>query len=379
MSSTHASSQAEATIAQAGEMVRVGIAGRLDADALPAIWKPVTDAASDSGPGGVEIDGTGLDYCDGAGLGLFAEVRRLAVTNGGELRFTGLSDDLLALVQSSQLNDAKASVLNPPKPPGSVTQIGQATAAIFDDIVAMICFVGELTRALLWAVTHPHKVRLADTLLVAQKLGADAVPVVCLLGFLMGLIIAFQSAGPMKQFGAESLIPTLVAFAIIPELGPLITAIILAGRSGSAFAAEIGTMKVTEELNALETFGLDPTRFLVVPRVLAALVMVPLLSLFATFMGVIGGYVVMASLGYSLAYYIEAVTAAAGVEDLLQGLIKAVIFAMLVAAVGCLRGLRTASGPGAVGESTTRAVVAGIVLVIAADGIMGVLFYYLRM
>jgi len=320
---------------------------------------------------------TGITYCDGAGAGLVAELRRLAAVRGAGFRVTGLSDEMRALWESTALGDPTAGALRPAPRADWVSAVGDSTATVLDDLVAMVSFVGEVTRALLWAVTHPHKVRVGDTLTVAQKLGADAVPVVCLLGFLIGLIIAFQAAGPMTQYGAQSMIPVLVTFTVVRELGPLITAIILAGRSGSAFAAEIGTMKVTEELNALETFGLSPTRFLVVPRVLAAVLMTPLLSLFATVMGVVGGYVVMASLGYSLAYYVNAVASAAGVVDLLQGLGKSVVFAVLVAAVGCLRGLRTGSGPGAVGDSTTRAVVAGIVLVVASDGVLGVVFYYL--
>ena len=181
----------------------------------------------------------------------------------------------------------------------------------------------------------------------------------------------------MKTLGAESLVPTLVGFSIIRELGPLIAAIILAGRSGSAFAAELGTMKVTEELDALTTLGLDPTRFLVLPRVIAALIMTPLLSVFSTFMGMIGGYLVMASMGYSLSFYVDQITSVVGVVDFVQGVCKMFVFAMLVAAIGCLRGLRTQSGPGAVGDSATQAVVAGIVLVVLADGLLGVSFYYI--
>jgi len=357
--------------------VRLRLAGRLNAHTLGQVWDTATGAVRDASPGGLVIDATDLTYCDGAGAGLFAELRKRSAQQSIRFDIVGLQDEMRALLDSTALDDPSAAILKPPPAIGWVSLVGDSTAAVLDDLVAMISFVGEVTRALLWAITHPHKVRVRDTVMVAQKLGADAVPVVCLLGFLIGLIIAFQSAAPMTQYGAQSMIPMLVTFTIVRELGPLITAIVLAGRSGSAFAAEIGTMKVTEELNALETFGLSTTRFLVVPRVLAAVLMTPLLCLFTTTMGVIGGYVVMASMGYSLSYYLSAVASAAGVMDLMQGLFKTVIFALLVASIGCLRGLRTASGPGAVGDSTTRAVVAGIVLVIVADGVLGVVFYYL--
>jgi phospholipid/cholesterol/gamma-HCH transport system permease protein len=173
------------------------------------------------------------------------------------------------------------------------------------------------------------------------------------------------------------MIPTLLSFAMVRELGPLITAIILAGRSGSAFAAELGTMKVTEEINALTTFGLDPSRFLVVPRILAAIIVTPLLSVFGTLFGLVGGYLIMLGLGYGLPFYVNQVRASVNWVDFLQGVFKAGVFAFLIAAIGCLKGLQTRSGPGAVGDSTTRAVVAGIVMIVVADGLLGVVFYYL--
>ncbi len=152
---------------------------------------------------------------------------------------------------------------------------------------------------------------------------------------------------------------------------------ILAGRSGAAFAAEIGTMKVTEELSALKTMGLEPMQFLVVPRVLAALFVMPLLTVFNFAMSMVGGYIVMGSLGYSVSFYVNQVRAAVTVRDFLGGIFKSLVFAMIVAGVGCLRGTQTQSGPGAVGDSTTRAVVAGIVLTIVADAVLGVLYYNL--
>jgi phospholipid/cholesterol/gamma-HCH transport system permease protein len=245
------------------------------------------------------------------------------------------------------------------------------------DLRELIAFCGELTAALVWAAFHPHEVRIRQTLAIAQKAGADALPVVALLGLLVGVILAFQTATPLQQLGAQPLIPTIVSIAVVREMGALITAIILAGRSGSAFAAEIGTMEVTEELNALKTLGLNPIRFLVLPRVLAVMLVTPLLTVFNILMSIVGGYIVMAALGYSLNFYIDAVKAAVNYHDFLGGVFKSVVFALIVGGIGCLRGMQTKSGPGAVGDSTTRAVVAGIVLTIVADAIIGVLYYYM--
>ena len=185
----------------------------------------------------------------------------------------------------------------------------------------------------------------------------------------MGLIMAFQAAIPLRQFGAELFVANLIGLSMLRELGPLMTAIILAGRSGSAFAAELGTMKVREEIDALKTMGLDPVRFLVVSRVVAAVFMTPLLTIFADLLGLIGGSVVMLSLGFPLITYFHQVQYAVTYGSLVGGLVKAFVFGILVAGIGCLRGLQTQTGATAVGESTTRAVVSGIILITITDGI----------
>ncbi len=353
--------------------VRVALAGRFGIDTVAEIWASAVDPVR-AGHGAVVVDGSGIEYCDGAGIGLLVEIDRLARVRSAEATFEGLPDDVRSLLDRARL--AKTTDEEPARP-GVVVQIGQTTQAILKDIRQLIAFLGELIMALVWAILHPHRVRWRDMLLTCEKAGVNAVPVVCLLGFLMGLIIAFQSASQLRTMGLESTIPMLMGFAMVRELGPLVTAIILAGRSGSAFAAELGTMKVTEELSALGTFGIDPTRFLVIPRLLAALVMTPLLAIFGTLFGLIGGYVVMLNFGFGVHFYVNEITNAIDYVDFLGGLAKSFVFAFLVAGVGCLRGFQTKSGPGAVGDSTTRAVVAGIVLIVVADGIMGVSFFYM--
>jgi ABC transport permease subunit len=182
---------------------------------------------------------------------------------------------------------------------------------------------------------------------------------------------AFQTFDPMAKYGAKLQVADVVAVSVVRELGPLITAIILAGRSGSAFAAEIGTMKVTQELDALRTFGIDPVRFLVIPRLIATTIVTPMLAIWASILGVAGGYMILAPEGFTLAQYADEVRQAVTVGGFVQGLVKAAVFAILVASIGCLSGLRTGQGPGAVGLSTTRAVVAGIVAIILADSVLG--------
>jgi phospholipid/cholesterol/gamma-HCH transport system permease protein len=224
---------------------------------------------------------------------------------------------------------------------------------------------------------RPWTIRWKDVVRVTEAAGVNALPIVALLSFLIGLVTGFQAAIALRIFGLDIYVAFMVAIGMLREMGPLMTAVILAGRSASAFAAELGTMKVNEEIDALKTMGLDPVRFLAVSRVLPATLVTPLLTIFANLFGLMGGWVVMLSLGYPTVTYLREVGEAVTYVDLLGGLFKAMVFGVLVAAAGCMRGLQTRSGPRAVGESTTNAVVSGIVLIVVADGIFSVVYYYL--
>jgi len=256
-------------------------------------------------------------------------------------------------------------------------RLGRAAAQVWRDVYAAVAFIGEAMAAFAAALRRPAHVRWGDTLLVAQRLGVEGLPIISLVGFLMGVILAFQSAVALRKFGAEILVADLLGISLMRELGALMTAILLAGRSGAAFAAEIGTMKVNEELDALTTMGLDPTRFLVVPRVLAALAMTPLLTLYAILIGLVGGALVMLSFDIPFGLFRKELFSFVTLTDFLGGMAKTFVFGLIVACVGCLRGLQTRSGAAAVGLSTTSAVVTAIVLVVVADGIFAVVYYHL--
>ncbi|HVS10267.1 MAG TPA: ABC transporter permease, partial [Planctomycetota bacterium] len=227
------------------------------------------------------------------------------------------------------------------------------------------------------ALRRPRTLRLRDALIAAERAGANALPITLLIGFLIGVILAYQSVQPLRRFAAEIYAADLVAISMVRELGPLLTAVVLAGRTGSAFAAEIGTMKVDEELDALSTMGLDPVRFLVLPRVLVAVAMAPLLTLFFELAGLIGGALVLRNFGITFALFASEVVEWVDLSDLLGGLFKALVFGALIGAVGCLRGLQTGIGADAVGRSATSAVVSAIVLIVAADGVFSVLYHEL--
>ncbi len=213
---------------------------------------------------------------------------------------------------------------------------------------------------------------------VFEVAGVNALPIVSLLTFLVGMVIAFESAQPLSEFGAQVFVANLLGLVMSRELGPVMAAIMLAGRSGSAFAAELGTMKVNEELNALQTMGLSPVQFLVIQRVGAGILLTPVLTVFAMYTGLLGGIPVLLGLGFPLRMVLLQVQSSLHFGDLAEGLSKSIIFGLIVASVSCLRGLQTGEGPRAVGESTTRSVVSSILLIILADAIFASITYTLR-
>lgn len=351
----------------------VTLSGRLDADGVSAIWDEAVRLADKPGQK-LTVDAQAVDYCDGAGLALLVELRRRAESVRAEFRLDGLNQRFRDLYDQFSPQDLLPPASHEEKP-SLPEEVGRKAAVLIDDIYSLIAFIGEFAVALVRAAANPRSIRWRDAINVAETAGANALPIIVLIGFLMGLIMAFQSAMPLKQFGAEIFVANLLGLSLLRELGPLVTAIILAGRSGSAFAAEIGTMTVNEEINALKTMGLDPVRFLVVSRVLAAMAMTPMLTLSFSLAGLVGGALVMLSLGYPLVAFVNQVQMSVTLGDLLGGLVKASVFSLLVCAIGCQRGLRTRGGASSVGQATTSAVVSGIILIAVTDGVFAVVFY----
>jgi len=362
--------------ASSGGGVRVSIEGDLIADSIGGARETLEKAlpAKSSGVGAIELDLTKCTELDASGVSLAVFLYRLAKSRGTEFRVVGADGDRKLLVDLALRGQDPVA---PPPPIGLVRQVGSASINVAASVVDLVRFIGELSIVSMQVARNPRLLRVRDTIAGMSRHGTDAVPVVSLLGLLIGTIIAFQTFDPMAKYGAKLQVADVVAISIVRELGPLITAIILAGRSGSAFAAEIGTMKVTQELDALRTFGIDALRFLVIPRILAVVLVTPLLSVYATLLGVAGGFLILGPEGFTLAQYLDEVRGALDIGDFLQGLAKAAVFALLVGAIGCLAGMRTGQGPGAVGLSTTRAVVAGIVAIVVADAVLGSFFYAL--
>jgi len=354
--------------------------GRLDSHTTGAAWRQLAAALDQKTPRSLILEASGLEYLDGSGAALFLEARRRVEQAGGALEIRGLHPELkpfLDLFADAAPRAAAGGIRTKRRRSSQVADIGRLALHVCHDFEVQVSFLGEMLLESFKILRHPRRFRWHDALLIAEAAGANALPIIALLGFLIGLIMAFQSAIPLKRFAAEIFVADLVAISVVKELGPLMTAIILAGRSGSAFAAELGTMKVNSEIDALTTMGLSPVQFLVLPRLVAGVVVTPLLTLFTNLFGLVGGGVVMLSLGFPLVTYLNQVSRALKMSDLLGGLFKSLAFGVLVTGIGCLRGLRTGSGAVAVGRSTTHSVVSGLVLIIVADGVFSVVYYYL--
>ena len=360
------------------DLLHLSLSGSLRADTVPPIWQQVSRVLEGLDEGGeVRVDAAGVGYCDGTGIGMLLDWERRMNERGASFRIDDLDSGIAQLLDAYRAASREVLPGAPQSRGGLLVRLGAGVSHLWRDLLALVEFVGELIAGATWALLHPRKVRWRDGLRIAEHAGAEALPIVGLISFLIGLIIAFQGVLPLREFGAETFVADLTAFSLVRELGPLITAIILAGRSGAAFAAEIGTMRISEEINALSTMGFSPMRFLVIPRVAAVVLMMPLLTAFSLAFGLLGGGLVYMSLGYTHTLYFKQITATLGLSDLLTGLIKATVFGLLVAAVGCLRGLQTRRGASDVGRSATRAVVSGITLIVIADGVFTIFYYVL--
>ncbi len=357
-------------VKSSSEGPRLCFTGRMDASGVTPIWKKAMAEAEKKEA--LVVDLTGVEYLDGAGVGLLLDLRRITV---GEIKIEGISKEFETLLEPFESSKLPES-LDPPKKAESLpVYLGQIVVALLKDLREQIAFTGQILLLLTGLFFNPASVRWSEVWITFQKVGNNALVIVGLIGFLMGMIMAFQSAVPLRQFGVDIFVVNLVALAMFRELGPIMTAIVVAGRSGSAFAAEIGTMKVNEEIDALTTMGLQPARLLVLPRVLAGIFATPILTIYANAIGIFGGMFVVSTFGHSWASIWTQLVGSVAVSDVLTGMIKSVVFGLLISCIGCLRGLQTQSGALAVGMSTTRAVVSSIVLIIFTDGIFAVVFY----
>ncbi len=368
-------SQSDASIA------KVTLIGAVNVYSLGGVWTQIRQSQDiwlkqgDAKTKSLVFDATQVASLDGAGIAFLIGVQEAQSTSGAKFELVGLDSRYQPLL--NEFNPISNLFPVPAvKPQRSfVVSTGMAVQNLLDDVRGLITFAGHLASDLLWSLRNPKQVRWGDFVNAAVEAGLAALPIVGLVAFLIGVILSFQAAIGMQQFGAVSFVGPLAALGIVREMGPLITAILLAGRSSAAFAAEIGTMTVNSEVDALVSGGLSPIRFLVVPRVLAGILVAPVLTLFADIVSIIASMFTMLIYGIPFINFWNGMLSAVDLEDIGSGLVKATLFGVVIAAVGCLRGMQTGTGAAAVGISATRAVVSSIVMIVVVDGIFAFISY----
>jgi phospholipid/cholesterol/gamma-HCH transport system permease protein len=347
-------------------------------DGLASAAVVETELGRDPAPSRIALDTHQLGPWDTSILAFLTQVSDICRERGVALDTTALPAGLHNLLDLALAVPERAGARKQLSAPPFLERLGAQTIAAVIEGGETLSFLGNMTLTSVRLARRRARYRASDLWLLIQQCGVEALPIVTLISFLVGVILAFVGAIQLKQFGAQIYVANLVGVAMTREMGALMTAILMAGRTGAAFAAELGSMKVTQELDALTTAGFSVFEFLVLPRVLALVLMMPLLCLYADFVGILGGTAIgVGMLDLSPRIYLEQTIQAVRLVDTAGGVFKAAVYGGLIALAGCLRGLRAGSSASAVGRAATSAVVTGMVAIIVACGLFAFLFYVL--
>jgi phospholipid/cholesterol/gamma-HCH transport system permease protein len=323
----------------------------------------------------LDFDVAAIHAIDGGAMALLVHLRSELQLRGVRSEFVGASARVHELVH---LYRGDVDPVRPKRrrAPGALQQLGRATGQFLGEIKLVLAFLGSMVLAAVGLLREPRTANWKEVLPIVERTGADAVPIVLLINFLVGFVMAFQGAVQLKQFGANIFVADLVGLSVTRELGPLMTAIIVCGRSGAAFAAELGTMQVSEEIDALRTLGFGPMNYLVLPRALALMIVLPVLTLFADMVGVVGGLAVgLVSLDLTVTGYVIETRRAIALGDVGSGIVKSVVFALAIALISCQQGFATSGGAEGVGRRTTSSVVSILFVLILIDATFTIFFY----
>lgn len=364
---------------QAFDQVNVILAGRVSMDNAERVRQELDDVVQAQPLRDLVVDLKNVSYLDSAGAAILLGLHRTCRELGNTLKLTNVPNRVQGLLDLTEIKpEASRGILRPRSGPNVVEQLGQGALDLVQNTRDIVTFIGSAAAALFQDLSRPRKLRWDDLWKLIERSGADAIPIVAILSFLMGGVLAFQAAIQLRKFGANIFVADLVSLSICLEMGPLLTATIVAGRSGAAYAAHIGTMQVTEEIDALQVMAIDPVRYLVVPRILAVAIAMPCLTLFADLVGMVGGCVVsMFSLDLTPTAYFDQIKKVLEISDVVKGLVKGLAFGIEIAMVGCLRGFQVRGGAESVGTATTSAVVTSIFLLTVTDAVFSMLYYYL--
>jgi phospholipid/cholesterol/gamma-HCH transport system permease protein len=356
----------------------VRVRGRLEFADAASLWDEATKILVSRAAipaSRLDFDLSAVTVVDGGTMALLVHLRNRLEEQGVHSEFVGAGPQVQEIVHLYE-GDVHLPPRKRRKAQSALAQIGEATVAILHEAKLVFAFFGQMLISAVRIVRSPGAANWKDVTPTMERAGADAVPIVVLINFLIGFVMAFQGAVQLKQFGADIFVADLVGLSITRELAPLMTAIIVCGRSGAAFAAELGSMKVSEEIDALRTMGFGPMRFLVLPRALALVLVLPVLTLIADFVGIVGGLVVgLVSLHLSVSGYVTETVKAVHVWDVYSGVLKSVVFALAIVLVACQQGLATTGGAEGVGRRTTAAVVITLFSLILLDAGFTILFH----
>lgn len=363
-----------------GGDILLTLSGRVCLDNLSPLGENLQGLWTQKRPGALTMDLGGVTYLDSAGALVLAELEDQARRRGVPWQFAQVPPKVQEILELIDLESSTKPPLRPaPRLPGLLGLVGQGLIKLGTDFLEMVIFLGDLLFALARSGRHFRRIRWDEVLLTMKRMGLDGLPILGLMSLLLGMILAFMSALQLQQFGATVYVASLVGISMVKELGPILTAILVAGRSGSAFAAEIGTMQVNEEVDALLVMGFDPLRFLAVPKVLAAMVVVPILTLYSSLFGIVGGLLIgVALLDLTTYTYINETHSILNLFDIVSSLVKSLVFGVIIAGIGCQRGFRVQGGAEEVGVQTTSAVVASLFMIIVIDSVFAIVLHYVR-
>jgi phospholipid/cholesterol/gamma-HCH transport system permease protein len=355
--------------------LRIELGGRITIDDAAALWKRISETlAHVESVQQVDVDLSQLKLIDGACMALLVQFRTDLRGRNVRCEFAGGNPEVRRIVELYGGRRKARHTRAKRRPVSAIAQVGSATLNVLGEAKQILDFLGRLIASTLHLLRHPKSLNLRDVGLTVERAGADAVPIVLLINFLIGFVMAYQSAAQLKQFGASIYVADLVGVSMTRELGPLMMAIIICGRSGAAFAAELGTMKVSEEVDALRTLGFLPLPFLVIPRMVGLVLLAPFLVLMADAVGILGGALVASlTLDITPASFLIQLQSAVKATDIVSGIIKGTVFCAAIALISCQQGLATTGGAEGVGRRTTSAVVGILFTLILLDALFTVL------